>query len=305
MPQPNLVPVSRSSSRRTHSRGIAGSASISTVLPFTLSLVTDPSLRLFGIIQRGHGHENATISACMAISVVGIVGAGTMGQGIAITCAAVGLDVLIAEQSVEVAKRCRETIGEDLDRDIAKWRRTESEKKAILARIRTVDGLPALEAAHLDHRMRAGGPGAQVLAVPRARPDLPARGHPRHQHLDALGDRDRDAHQPARPRDRPALPASRRRECPWSRWCAASRPRTTPTSSAREFVRVLGKTAVEVFEYPGYVTTRVMLPFLNEAMHVVMEGVATRRGRRHGDEAGLRPAQSGRWHSPTAWASTR
>ena len=32
---------------------------------------------------------------------------------------------------------------------------------------------------------------------------------------------------------------------------------------------------IEVFEYPGYVTTRVILPFLNEAMHVVMEGVAT------------------------------
>ena len=40
-------------------------------------------------------------------------------------------------------------------------------------------------------------------------------------------------------------------------------------------MRVLGKTGVEVFEYPGYVTTRVILPFLNEAMHVVMEGVAT------------------------------
>jgi 3-hydroxybutyryl-CoA dehydrogenase len=44
---------------------------------------------------------------------------------------------------------------------------------------------------------------------------------------------------------------------------------------ALEFVRVLGKTGVEIFEYPGYVTTRVILPFLNEAMHVVMEGVAT------------------------------
>ena len=40
-------------------------------------------------------------------------------------------------------------------------------------------------------------------------------------------------------------------------------------------MRLLGKTGIEVFEYPGYVTTRVILPFLNEAMHVVMEGVAT------------------------------
>jgi 3-hydroxybutyryl-CoA dehydrogenase len=44
---------------------------------------------------------------------------------------------------------------------------------------------------------------------------------------------------------------------------------------AMAFVRLLGKTGIEVFEYPGYVTTRVILPFLNEAMHVVMEGVAT------------------------------
>ena len=44
---------------------------------------------------------------------------------------------------------------------------------------------------------------------------------------------------------------------------------------AMDFVRLLGKTGIEVFEYPGYVTTRVILPFLNEAMHVVMEGVAT------------------------------
>jgi 3-hydroxybutyryl-CoA dehydrogenase len=41
------------------------------------------------------------------------------------------------------------------------------------------------------------------------------------------------------------------------------------------FVKLLGKTGVEVFEYPGYVTTRVILPFLNEAMYVVMEGVAS------------------------------
>lgn len=45
--------------------------------------------------------------------------------------------------------------------------------------------------------------------------------------------------------------------------------------SSLEFVRMLGKTGIEVFESPGYVTTRVMLPFLNEAMHVVMEGVAS------------------------------
>jgi len=40
----------------------------------------------------------------------------------------------------------------------------------------------------------------------------------------------------------------------------------------------LNKTPIEVYEYPGYVTTRVILPMLNEAMYVLMEGVATAEG---------------------------
>ena len=74
---------------------------------------------------------------------------------------------------------------------------------------------------------------------------------------------------------------------------------------AMDFVRLLGKTGIEVFEYPGYVTTRVILPFLNEAMHVVMEGVATAGGGRHLDEARLRAAGRARSPSPTGSASTR
>jgi 3-hydroxybutyryl-CoA dehydrogenase len=46
-------------------------------------------------------------------------------------------------------------------------------------------------------------------------------------------------------------------------------------ATARQVVQALGKRGIEVFEYPGYVTTRVIVPFVNEAMHVVMEGVAT------------------------------
>lgn len=46
----------------------------------------------------------------------------------------------------------------------------------------------------------------------------------------------------------------------------------------KKFAERLGKTPVEVFEYPGFVTTRVIVPLLNEAMHVLMEGVATAEG---------------------------
>jgi 3-hydroxybutyryl-CoA dehydrogenase len=42
-----------------------------------------------------------------------------------------------------------------------------------------------------------------------------------------------------------------------------------------EFSDTLDKTAVEVFEYPGYITTRVIVPMINEAMYILMEGVAS------------------------------
>jgi 3-hydroxybutyryl-CoA dehydrogenase len=43
----------------------------------------------------------------------------------------------------------------------------------------------------------------------------------------------------------------------------------------KEFAALLNKTPVMVHEYPGYVTTRIIVPFLNEAMHVLMEGIAS------------------------------
>ena len=43
----------------------------------------------------------------------------------------------------------------------------------------------------------------------------------------------------------------------------------------KEFVQLIGKTPVEVYEYPGFITTRVIIPMLNEAMYVLMEGVST------------------------------
>lgn len=56
--------------------------------------------------------------------------------------------------------------------------------------------------------------------------------------------------------------------------------RATETSDVtveiiKGFASKIGKTAVEVYEYPGFVTTRAIVPLLNEAMHILLEGVAT------------------------------
>jgi 3-hydroxybutyryl-CoA dehydrogenase len=197
-----------------------------------------------------------------------------MGQGIAVTCASAGLDVLVREQDHAHGEQSLLEIGEALDRDIAKWRRTESEKKAILARIRLVDALPALEAADI-----------VLEAVPE---DLELKTSV-FQALDAACPPEDILATNTSTLSVTEIAARTRRSdrviglhflMPVPRVPLVEVVRGLGTSaqtykSATEFLRLIGKTPIEVFEYPGYVTTRVILPFLNEAMHVVMEGVAS------------------------------
>ena len=197
-----------------------------------------------------------------------------MGQGIAITCAAAGLDVLIAERTARGGGALRREVGEDLDRDIAKWRRTESEKKAILARIRPWTASRPWTPPSSSSK-RPGGPGAEVLAVFAALDRICPP-----EDILATNTSTLSVTEIATHTNRPDRVIGLHFLHPAPRVPLVEVVRGLKTSndtyaSAREFVRVLGKTAVEVFEYPGYVTTRVILPFLNEAMHVVMEGVAT------------------------------
>jgi 3-hydroxybutyryl-CoA dehydrogenase len=208
------------------------------------------------------------------VRAVGIVGAGTMGQGIAVACASAGLDVLVSERSPQSAQASMADIVHGLDLDIAKWRRTESEKRAILARIRTVDSFGALEAAQLvveavpdDLELKIAIFQELDLVCPPE--DILAT------NTSALSVSE-IASRTKRP-DR-ILGLHFLTPVPVVPLVEVVRGLSTSDQTLRdalEFVRLLGKTGIEVFEYPGYVTTRVILPFINEAMYVVLEGVAT------------------------------
>lgn len=210
----------------------------------------------------------------MAIRTVGIVGAGTMGQGIAISCAGAGLDVLLREKSPELAQAALVDVGEALDRDIAKWRRTESEKRAILARIKAVETIAELKPTDIiveavSEDLALKGAIFQELDRVVSPDDLLAT------NTSALSITEiaaRTAH-PGRVIGLHFLnPVPK---VPLVEVVRGLKTTDETYKRALELVRVLGKTGIEVFEYPGYVTTRVILPFLNEAMYVVMEGVAS------------------------------
>jgi 3-hydroxybutyryl-CoA dehydrogenase len=197
-----------------------------------------------------------------------------MGQGIAVACAAAGLDVLVSERTPQSAQAAMAEIVQGLDSDIAKWRRTESEKKAILARI-----------PHRGLLRRPGGGPARGRAVPD---DLELKTSI-FQELDlvcppedilATNTSALSVSQIAARTKRPDRILGLHFLTPVQVVPLVEVVRGLSTSDqtfrdALEFVRLLGKTGIEVFESPGYVTTRVILPFINEAMYVVMEGVAS------------------------------
>lgn len=205
---------------------------------------------------------------------LGIVGGGFMGRSLAQKVASSGIDVKVLEVSQERAKQSREELVANLDEELAKWGITASEKKASLSRIvYTTD--PAAMA----------GSEMVVEAVPE---DLELK-QAVLKRLDAVLDPavafvtststisvSEIAAQSGRP-DRVVgmhfmHPVTKSRIVEIVRGSATS---SQTFERAVGLAKTLDKTVIEVFEYPGYVVTRAMLPLLNEAMHIVMEGVSS------------------------------
>ncbi|MCG6949658.1 MAG: 3-hydroxybutyryl-CoA dehydrogenase [Acidobacteria bacterium] len=202
-----------------------------------------------------------------------IVGGGMMGRSLAIKVAQEGIHVYLKEVSAEAVETAQNELERTLDRAIDRFSLTKSEKKAILSRITWVtqfdcatDSDLALEAVQedfglkrqilreLDHRMPPENPivlTTSTLSITElaAQNNNPERIVGMHF----------------------LFPVTT------TRVVEVVRGQLTTDDvydRAIEFARLLGKIPIKVFEMPGFVTTRVLLPLINEAMHVVMEGVA-------------------------------
>src|SRR5690625_3100813 len=76
---------------------------------------------------------------------VGVVGGGTMGQGIAEMLASKGLDVMLAEKNQKRLNQAIEAIEISLDKQLEKWAITQAEKKLILSKIHRADSLDQMK----------------------------------------------------------------------------------------------------------------------------------------------------------------
>jgi 3-hydroxybutyryl-CoA dehydrogenase len=215
-----------------------------------------------------------TAEGADSIKRVAVLGAGTMGQGISQLIASKGMDVILierTERSVEVAE---ETMGATMDAEIARWTMTESEKKAILSRTTFTNSIES--ATYGD------------LVIEAVTENLVVKQNLM-QKIDSICDKDTIfiTNTSALSITEIAAVTSRQEKIigmhflnPVPKIPVVEIVRGLKTSDetfriVKDFSETLDKTTVEVFEYPGYITTRVIVPMINEAMYILMEGVAS------------------------------
>lgn len=205
---------------------------------------------------------------------IGIVGGGFMGRSLAHKVASSGIDVKVLEVSQERVDQSKKELTANLDAELAKWGITASEKKATLSRITyttepqgmagcemVIEVVPEILATKQEvlSKLHAVLPAEVVFVTSTStlsvseigagsgRPDRVVGMHFMH-------------------------PVTMSRIVEIVRGSATSNP---TFQHAVELAKTLDKTVIEVFESPGYVVTRAMLPMVNEAIHLVMEGVAS------------------------------
>jgi 3-hydroxybutyryl-CoA dehydrogenase len=210
----------------------------------------------------------------MAIERIGVVGAGTMGNGIAHVFARSGYQVVLCEVEQRFLDRGLETINKNLDREVAKNKITADDKISALRRI-----TPVLDRAKLSDCDLIAEAATEKFEIK----------------TELFGDLDRLL----KPE---VILASNTSSISITKLAALTkRPdkvigmhffnpvpvmklveviRGLATSQAtfdtvRELAIKLDKTPVEVNDAPGFVSNRVLMPLLNEAMYAVMERVAT------------------------------
>jgi 3-hydroxybutyryl-CoA dehydrogenase len=211
----------------------------------------------------------------MEIRSLGVVGGGQMGNGIAHVAAAAGCPVVLVDIDEALLQKARSSIEKNLDREAAKGRRTAEEKASTLSRLTLTTRVEALASA--DAVVEA------IVENETAKKELFAR-------LDTI----------CKPE---AVFASNTSSISITRLASATRrpdrfigmhfmnpvpvmalievirgmATSDETAAAVDgFARRMGKTPILCNDYPGFISNRVLMPMLNEAIEALREGVASK-----------------------------
>ncbi len=208
---------------------------------------------------------------------VGVIGAGTMGNGIAQVFAAAGAEVLMVDANPEAGARGRATIEKSLGRLVKKERLTEEAAAEVLGRVTLGTSVGDLSDQGLVVEAVVERKDVKCAVLAELDQHMPAAT------LLATNTSSISITELAAVTGRPEQVIGMHFMNPVPIMTLVEVIRGQETSDATtaavvECSRALGKEPVEANDYPGFVSNRVLMPMINEAVFCLMEGVATREG---------------------------
>ena len=204
-----------------------------------------------------------------------VIGGGTMGNGIAHAAAASGFDVTLVDVSDDILQRAMKTIAANLQRGVDKGKMSAEERDAVLARIRANRDVEAITGAdivieaiieNLDAKTQLFAKLDKVTA-----PDCILASNTSSISITKI----------AAATSRPDKVIGMHFMNPVPVMTLVEVIRGIATSDetwqkVEDLAKRMGKTPIEVNDYPGFISNRVLMPMINEAIFALYEGVATR-----------------------------
>ena len=210
----------------------------------------------------------------MTIQTVGIIGAGTMGNGIAQACAVAGIDALMVDINAAALERGVTTISGSLDRLLKKEKITAEQKAAAMARIKTSGTMAALASCNYVIEAATENEPLKVKILKDLDALLPA------DTIIATNTSSISITQLAAATTRADRVIGMHFFNPVPMMALVELIRGLATSdatlaTAQALATALGKTPITVRNSPGFVVNRILCPMINEAIFCLQEGLAT------------------------------
>jgi 3-hydroxybutyryl-CoA dehydrogenase len=211
----------------------------------------------------------------MDIERIAVIGAGTMGHGIAQVCAANGYDVTLVDIASEQLERALSAIEASVEKLHSKGRLTDEQRDAALTTIATTTNLE--KAADADFVVEAVVEQMDVKTTifsdldEMTRPEVILASNTSSLSITELG--------AATSRPDRVIGMHFMNPAPLMALVEVIRGMDTSdetTATVVALAEALGKTPVEAQDYPGFIGNRILCPMINEAIYALMEGVGSR-----------------------------
>ena len=205
---------------------------------------------------------------------VGVIGAGTMGNGIAQVFAQSGFEVLLWDAIPAAVDRAKTTIEKSLGKFVEKGRMGAADRDAALGRLTSSLTMDVMSGADYVVEAIAEDLKSKIDVFKRldaiTKPDVILSSNTSSISITVLG--------AATKRPDRVLGMHFMNPVPLMTLVELIRGQATSPESmqiATDLCKTLGKTPVEAADYPGFIANRILMPMINEAIYAVMEGVGT------------------------------